>query len=87
MDPDFNDFKDITIRASGTDEEGLRITIDTEEKDSTVITTNLILALCAMYQIPENYLPELFNVFVQVLMNAKNDAESRRNFDHPEPLR
>ncbi len=73
------DFKDITIRAFDQGE-GIRVNIITDEKDSTVITTNLVLALCAMYKIPENYLPELFNAFAQVLMKAHMEKEKEKPF-------
>lgn len=74
-----NEFKDITIRAFDQGE-GIRVDIITDEKDSSVITTNIMLALCAMYQIPENYLPELFNAFAQVLLQLHSDQAKEKTF-------
>lgn len=72
--------KDITIRVIEEGEDGFRVTVDTEEKDSTVISTNIMLALCALYQIPENYLPELFEAFTRVLMEAHSEKQKERTF-------
>lgn len=76
---DKNDYKDITIKASEQDG-GIRVNIATEEKDNSVITTNILLALCAMYQIPENYLPELFEALTRVLMKAHMEKEKEKSF-------
>lgn len=72
--------KDITIRVIEEGEDGFRVTVDTEEKDSTVITTNLVLALCAIYKVPENYLPELFATLTGVLMKAHRDQAKENPF-------
>lgn len=74
-----NEFKDITIRVSDQGE-GVRVNIITDEKDSTVITTNLVLALCAIYKVPENYLPELFATLTGVLMKAHRDQAKENPF-------
>lgn len=74
-----NEFKDITIRVSDQGE-GVRVNIITDEKDSTVITTNLVLALCAIYKVPENYLPELFATLTGVLMKAHSDQAKENPF-------
>ncbi|WP_296956869.1 hypothetical protein [uncultured Dialister sp.] len=75
---DKNDYKDITIKASEQDG-GIRVNIVTDEKDSSVITTNIMLALCAMYEIPENYLPEIFDALGQVILKAQMEKQKEKS--------
>ena len=67
--------KDILIKVSEEGDDGIRVTIDTKEKDTSAIATNVMLALCAIYKIPEQYLPEVFNALGNIILKVHADQK------------
>ena len=67
--------KDILIKVSEEGDDGIRVTIDTKEKDTSAIATNVMLALCAIYKIPEQYLPEVFNALGNIILKVHGDQK------------